>query len=177
MPVYLVTPMSFRYRTDERLRVLWSPSRGSFAVHVAEIQDGRDAIRVIADDPPLDLGAWTAPARYEPVETLTLSRKVYRGQFRYYPRERRRLARKQGRRRATAVPMAELHETIFYVSPMASDMPLGPVAEELAVTVARVWHCPWWRRGQPLTSAFVDVPTTATSAGCSWASRARLPAP
>jgi hypothetical protein len=178
MPAYLVTPLSFGYRPDERLRVLWSPSQGSFAVHATENQDARDAIKVMADWPPLSLSAIAesvAPSAPLTADTIALWRKVYRCDLRYPPRERRQLARAKGRRRAIAVPMFERREVTFYQPD--DRLNIVQVAGELMLPVMRAWRCPWWRRGRPIESALVPVPPTAMSAGCSWASPGRRSSP
>lgn len=151
MLVYLVIPLSFPYRPDERLRIV-----GRYAIHVMHVPDDQGALRVGADLPPMALTTWSNAPKYESFETLSLERKVYRCDHRHPPRERRLLARAKGRRRAIPVPMLERCEVTFYLPDDRID--LVQLTGELMVPVRRVWRCPWWRRGRPIETAMVDVP-------------------
>jgi len=88
MPAYLVTPLSFRYRPDERLSSTGVPELAEFAIHACppEIDDGRDVIRVREDLAPLDLSA-DAPLVVEMPDEIALWRKAHRSVVLYVPRE------------------------------------------------------------------------------------------
>lgn len=145
---FLLVPLDAHYRPREALA-----ERDGLALHPmhprADVQfwripklDAREeGVRAFNGQPdPLPCG----------MSTIELQRTVWTQEIRWSPRERRKIARWEGRGKAKAVPMATRHHVEVF-APTGTPSPTvgmlaGTQTPGMPPTIA-IWRCRGWRRG------------------------------
>lgn len=144
-PQFLLVPIEAHYRPGEALET-------------------RDGLALHRPDPPITGGAWKVPVLSaaaeelpdllaRPFRTVELQRGGWTQEIRRSPRERRKIARWEGRRKAKPVPMATRHHVEVYAptttpSPVMASL-VGTQLIGTPPTIA-IWRCRGWRRGAQL---------------------------
>lgn len=147
-PQFMLVPVEAQYRPGEALAT-------------------RDGLAIYRSDPPIDGRAWKVPMldagslaledlremRASALRTVELQRSGWTQEMRWSPRERRKIARWEGRGKAKPVPMATRHHVEVYAptttpSPVMASL-VGMQLIGTPPTIA-IWRCRGWRRGAQL---------------------------
>lgn len=131
---YLLLPVSLPYSGGAPLTIV-----DGFALYHAP--DSRhDVLRfTVTTSPPLTLGESLSYAS-DHVEHIVARAMVFHAEVYRTRRERRRLARICGRRRAVPVPIGERQEVRIYAPDDAPQATVATAAEGRGVVLARAWR-------------------------------------
>jgi hypothetical protein len=110
------------------------PDRDGFRVFDVPADQYKFAYRVV---PPFD---WRTTAAYCEIETVVLDVQMYAKAERIDWRERRRLARANGRRNARPVPVETRWEVRVAAHPDVPQHEVRRLIEERATVVDRLWY-------------------------------------
>lgn len=144
-PQFMLVPVEAHYRPGEAL-------------------DTRDGLELHRADPPIEVQAWKVPVLSSQDEelpdllarsfgTVELQRSHWTQEIRWSPRERRKIARWEGRGKAKPIPMATRHTVEVYAPTKTPSPVIGALIGTQVIgappTLA-IWRCRGWRRGAHL---------------------------